>query len=58
MESQEAYRMQPGLRDLGEVMVLIMVTNIVCEGVQRPIVGICLLPLHVQEGQVSVSNGT
>ena len=30
--------MQPGLRDLGKVMVLVVVAHIVCEGVQRAIV--------------------
>lgn len=40
--------MQASVRDLGEVVVLIVVADIVCERIQRPIVAICLLALQAR----------
>lgn len=39
--------MQASLRDLGEVMVLVVVAHIVCEAVEGAVVGVCLLALHM-----------
>lgn len=38
--------MKAGVGDLGKVVVLIVVADIVSNGIQRPIVAIRLLPLH------------
>ena len=38
--------MQAGVRDLGEVVVLIVVAHIVCQGVQGSVVAVCLLTLQ------------
>jgi len=38
--------MEPGLGDLREVMVLVVVAHIVCEAVEGSIIGVCLLALH------------
>lgn len=40
--------MQASVRDLGEVVVLIVVADIVCERIQRPIVAIRLLALQAR----------
>ena len=38
---------EAGVRDLWEVMVLVVVAHIVCQRIERAIVGVRLLALHV-----------
>lgn len=40
------YLVQAGVGDLGEVMVLVVVADVVGQRIQGTVVAICLLPLH------------
>ena len=44
------YLMKAGLGNLWKVMVLIVVPHVVCEGIQGPVVRVCLLTLQITEG--------
>lgn len=47
---QGTHSMEAGLRNLGEVMVLIVIAHIVCKAVQRAVIRVGLLTLHTQNG--------